>query len=221
MSVKILLCTLLIGQAVVYGAYEARQKLARTLLAEYVKGVAPDSTPVTISLSYLCANYDFDTNILTSRVWESLFWQDKRLEWDPKEYAGIEQLRIPSTDIWTPDIRVFESVDSIETRDPVNALLFPDGTVMLIPMVDYRTRCDGTTEDSINCTFKLGSWTYNNAQLVLEEDNVPIDMSKYQDTCPFTLVQQSLQVSTETYPCCPGEEYAFAEVKVQLQPRDY
>lgn len=31
-------------------------------------------------------------------------WSDYRLSWDPKEYDDIQQLRVPSTMVWLPDI---------------------------------------------------------------------------------------------------------------------
>lgn len=31
-------------------------------------------------------------------------WSDYRLSWDPEEYDDIQQLRVPSTMVWLPDI---------------------------------------------------------------------------------------------------------------------
>ena len=34
-------------------------------------------------------------------------WQDDQLRWNGKEYQGTNQIRLPVTDIWMPDIRLY------------------------------------------------------------------------------------------------------------------
>lgn len=37
-------------------------------------------------------------------AWTTQEWTDYRLSWSPKNYDGIEVLRIPSAKVWLPDI---------------------------------------------------------------------------------------------------------------------
>ena len=46
---------------------------------------------------------------LTGLFWFSLIWHDEFLEWDPGKFHGIEEIRIPITDLWRPDIIVYGS----------------------------------------------------------------------------------------------------------------
>ena len=34
-------------------------------------------------------------------------WEDERLLWDPKDYNGLQILRIPCEKIWLPDIVLY------------------------------------------------------------------------------------------------------------------
>ena len=34
-------------------------------------------------------------------------WMDSKLNWDPDEYGGVEQLIVPSEHIWLPDILLY------------------------------------------------------------------------------------------------------------------
>ena len=34
-------------------------------------------------------------------------WQDLRLSWDPKDFGGLEEMRMPIQSIWSPDIAVY------------------------------------------------------------------------------------------------------------------
>lgn len=34
-------------------------------------------------------------------------WTDSKLNWDPDEYGGVEQLIVPSEHIWLPDILLY------------------------------------------------------------------------------------------------------------------
>ncbi|KAL4092088.1 hypothetical protein QTP88_026658 [Uroleucon formosanum] len=34
-------------------------------------------------------------------------WNDYKLQWDPKEYGGVQMLHVPSDHIWRPDIVLY------------------------------------------------------------------------------------------------------------------
>lgn len=34
-------------------------------------------------------------------------WMDAKLNWDPDEYGGVEQLIVPSEHIWIPDLVLY------------------------------------------------------------------------------------------------------------------
>ena len=40
-------------------------------------------------------------------LWFYKLWKDEFLEWNPADYEGVNEIRIPSHKIWTPDIRLY------------------------------------------------------------------------------------------------------------------
>lgn len=34
-------------------------------------------------------------------------WKDVNLQWNPEDYGGIKKIRVPSTDIWRPDLVLY------------------------------------------------------------------------------------------------------------------
>jgi len=40
-------------------------------------------------------------------------WKDVNLQWNPDDYGGIRKIRIPSTDIWKPDLVLYNKYESL------------------------------------------------------------------------------------------------------------
>ena len=34
-------------------------------------------------------------------------WKDSNLAWNPDEFGGVEQVRMPISSIWSPDLRTY------------------------------------------------------------------------------------------------------------------
>lgn len=57
--------------------------------------------------SVFITTQDAKNQIMTTNVWLNQQWFDYYLQWDPKDYGGVKSLYIPSSDIWTPDIVLY------------------------------------------------------------------------------------------------------------------
>ncbi|CAF4151115.1 unnamed protein product, partial [Rotaria sordida] len=67
-------------------------------------------------------------------------WNDYSLRWKPEEFGNIQTLRIPSTQIWTPDILLYNSADeNFDTTVKVNAVVQYNGDVLYVPPILYKT----------------------------------------------------------------------------------
>ncbi len=56
--------------------------------------------------------FDLDAHgHLSSHVWLDMEWTDHRLAWEPSEFGGIKSIRAESTDIWIPDIALYNRCD--------------------------------------------------------------------------------------------------------------
>ncbi|KAK6043202.1 hypothetical protein COOONC_19292 [Cooperia oncophora] len=52
-------------------------------------------------------------------------WVDHYLTWDPSEYGNIREVRLPISNIWKPDVLLYNSVDQqFDSTWPVNAVVY-------------------------------------------------------------------------------------------------
>merc|ERR1711981_898535 len=168
------------------------------------------------------ADKDYDpSNILTANTWFKATWQDYRLKWDPEQYGGIQNLKIPASRLWTPDLSVYNSADygsgSFYDRwanNPTNAIVYHTGKVLFIPPLPMKVHCQNErvaqshSPDSnyaLECSIKLGSWTYDGHHLNL----TTYDGEEYMELSDMTrnsryvvTSQKGDALQTKYYDCC-------------------
>ncbi|XP_073435439.1 neuronal acetylcholine receptor subunit beta-4 [Dendrobates tinctorius] len=120
--------------------------------------------------------------IMTTNVWLNQEWVDYRLTWNPAEYDGIRKLRIPSKQIWLPDIVLYNNADgTYEVSLFTNAIVQNNGSIAWLPPAIYKSACKIEVKhfpfDQQNCTLKFRSWTYDYTEidLVLSTDSASMD----------------------------------------------
>ncbi|XP_032806244.1 neuronal acetylcholine receptor subunit beta-4-like isoform X2 [Petromyzon marinus] len=171
-------------------ASEAEERLVDYLLRpdRYNKLIRPainNSQLVTItfqvSLSQLI-NVNEREQIMTTNVWLTQEWIDYRLKWDPNDYDGLDIVRLPSRQIWLPDIVLYNNADgTYEVSFYSNAVLSYDGSIFWLPPAIYKSACKIEVKhfpfDQQNCTMKFRSWTYDHTEidLVLKNDFATMD----------------------------------------------
>ncbi|XP_032813844.2 acetylcholine receptor subunit delta isoform X2 [Petromyzon marinus] len=164
------------------------QRLYNDLFKNYNRDVRPThdkDVPVDISLGLSLSNLislkEADETLLTN-VWIDQTWTDYRLSWDPEEYGGIVELRVPSTKVWLPEIVLENNIDGQYTMALYcNVILDSSGLVYWLPPAIYRSYCSISVInypfDWQNCTLVFRSLTYSareiNMQLKLEQDQDP------------------------------------------------
>jgi nicotinic acetylcholine receptor len=109
---QILLCIFI---SYPFGAYSGihERQLLDDLLAYYNKlerPVANESEAVVLTFG-LTLQQIIDVNekeqILTTNVWLNLEWEDVNLAWNTSEYGNVEDVRIPPSALWKPDILMY------------------------------------------------------------------------------------------------------------------
>lgn len=202
-------------------AVTTKERLVGDLMRGYMREVDPGTTPLHMSLSYICANLNTDTNLLSSKLLEQYSWEDTRLRWTPSHYEGLEHIRLPAKLIWNPDLKLYNAHAEPEIRDDVNTVIFSNGTVLWIPMVQYKTRCtpNGDEAGSALCKLHIGSWTYDANNLNLQLSGTGFDTYMYLDTCPYIITEPTAEVESKVYPCCT-EPYSSMHVSFKLTPRE-
>uniref|UniRef100_A0A8C4F300 Neuronal acetylcholine receptor subunit non-alpha-3 n=1 Tax=Dicentrarchus labrax TaxID=13489 RepID=A0A8C4F300_DICLA len=110
---------------------------------------------------------------------QSQMWIDYKLRWNPEKYGGITSIRVPSENIWLPDIVLYENADGrFEGSLMTKAIVRYNGAITWTPPASYKSACTMDVTffpfDRQNCTMKFGSWTYdgNMVDLILIDKQV-------------------------------------------------
>ncbi|KAK6110079.1 Neurotransmitter-gated ion-channel ligand binding domain family protein [Brugia pahangi] len=159
---------------------ELEGQLHQDLLYGYNKIPRPikNSTDVlTVNLgASLIRIIDVDekNQILTTNLWLEMQWNDSKLTWDPSKYGGITALHIPSDQIWTPDLVLYNNAaGDPDITTSTDALVAYDGRVLWQPPAIYKSFCpiDVTwfPYDSQHCEMKFGAWSYTGYYVDLKQ----------------------------------------------------
>lgn len=49
-------------------------------------------------------NTDEVNQVLVLKEWLRMFWHDEFLVWNPEEFEGITEIKVPRSLIWLPDV---------------------------------------------------------------------------------------------------------------------
>jgi len=211
-------------------------KLKRDLFKGYDNQVIPVVSPgKPVELAFGLALIDMDTQndgTVDLEMWVRAVWNDHRLQWDEKDYNGINVLRIPPENVWLPDIKLYNQLGLAEKGTPLNVdasynvLVYPNGEILFIPPATFKIKCFNESSFGVQknwpwgehlCHMKFGSWTYDGFQLSLSPYNnkLHLDMSDFR-AGPVRIVDNSLNWHEKIYPCCE-EPYPSINVTLTLQ----
>ncbi|ELU00305.1 hypothetical protein CAPTEDRAFT_217687 [Capitella teleta] len=150
--------------------------------------------------------------ICSKASWQPNVWTDYRLEWFAFD-NNLHSVRVLPSDIWIPDLRLYNSLDA-QTRPGHNFVVVTnDGTLDYIFPVNHRVRCP-VEGNIVTCTLKVGSWTYSGAVLNLTSKDV--DLSSYVARNDFELVTATVEREILQYKCCP-EPYISLKYVITLE----
>lgn len=171
-----------------------------------------------IRLSQLI-DIDEKNQIMTTNVWLRQEWKDIHLQWDPKEYGGIQTFEVPSVSLWLPDIVLFNNADgNYQVTLMTKATLHPDGKVVWEPPAIYKSSCIIDVEffpfDVQECAMKFGSWTYDGDQVdlvhicdpyseAMEVIKKGVDLRGFYSSVEWDLLEVTAMKNERSYPCCP------------------
>ncbi|KAL3093172.1 hypothetical protein niasHT_022622 [Heterodera trifolii] len=143
-----------------------------------------DAVKVSFRL-YLQQIVDVDekNQVLTIVIWEEFRWSDYKMVWDPREYGGIDRIRLPSSTLWKPDVILFNSADeNFDARFAVNFVVDHDGSILQTPPAIIKSSCQIDITwfpfDEQMCLLKFGSWSHTRNSLDLCVNGTSLDMVK-------------------------------------------
>ncbi|XP_060796461.1 5-hydroxytryptamine receptor 3A-like [Neoarius graeffei] len=123
----------------------------------------PTVTNISFTL-YAVLGVNEKTQILTTFLWLRLFWFHEFLIWDPNMCDGITKISLPVSDLWTPDIIVYEFVDDDVSQACPYVYVNHTGHIRYDRMLRLVTSCNldifSFPFDVQNCTFTFGSYMH-------------------------------------------------------------
>jgi len=211
--------------------------------AGYDKDVIPMKKPadktsnvnaINIALGVSVISMDLDpAGVLSASTWLRTTWSDFRLQWDPKEYQGLENIKIPASKVWRPDLSVYNAADfgsgsftDLYSSGPANAIVYSSGKVLWIPPLPMKVYCNseqvasGTDKnDPQECNIKMGSWTYDGFHLNLTayDNEEYLELGDFSKNSPYVVTsQQGDALNAKYYDCC-AEPYLSMNYKFTVQ----
>lgn len=160
-----------------YPRYQCESNIRKEILTNYDAPVAPipnaDLTPmiVYVDLMYQFAeSIDVQGGTATIFVTVDLVWTDPRLAYTVDEehcapYVAVwAAMNREKTEIWVPDVDLYNQVDGLQSFSDTEALVYPDGTVYWNRNGGLKAFCQFTglaqiPFDTLGCQLLVGPWT--------------------------------------------------------------
>ncbi|XP_048733396.1 neuronal acetylcholine receptor subunit alpha-10-like isoform X2 [Ostrea edulis] len=189
------------------------QRLYKKLMYNYDRNTRPvynASHPVNVNISIsLTQIFDVDekNQFLTTNIWLDQSWMDEKLIWNPEDYNNLTVLRIPCTNIWLPDIVLYNSAeDYTEGYMEALAMVSYDGQVFWPPIVKFRSTCEVDITyypfDDQLCKMKFGSWAYDGSQVDVFNTTKGVDLTNFVRNGEWELLGVKSIRHNIRYPCC-------------------
>uniref|UniRef100_A0A3Q3AF70 Neuronal acetylcholine receptor subunit alpha-7 n=1 Tax=Kryptolebias marmoratus TaxID=37003 RepID=A0A3Q3AF70_KRYMA len=206
---------------------EHQRRLYKELLANYnrlERPVVNDSAAILVELGLTLLqiiDVDEKNQVLMTNAWLQLHWTDIYLSWNPENYPGVQNLRFPSDQIWTPDILLYNSADErFDATFHTNVLVNASGYCQYIPPGILKSTCYIDVRwfpfDVQKCDLKFGSWTHNGWLLDLQM--LDVDTSTYIPNGEWDLVGVPAKRNELYYECCK-EPYPDVTFTVTMRRR--
>ncbi|XP_013775687.2 acetylcholine receptor subunit alpha-like [Limulus polyphemus] len=198
------------------------KRLYDDLISRYNKLVRPVlnvSEALTVSIKLKLSQLievNLKEQIMTTNVWVQQFWEDYKLQWDPREYGGVDMLHVPSDHIWRPDIVLYNNADgNFEVTLTTKAMVNYQGFIEWKPPAIYRSSCIIDVEyfpfDEQTCVMKFGSWTYDGFKVDLRHHGevsgtnlveIGIDLSDFYLSVEWDVLEVPAVRNEKYYTCC-------------------
>jgi len=177
---------------------------------------------LSVTKLHLCHHKD----IMTVDAYMKYRWTDDRLAWDESAWNGVGQLTIPWTQLWVPDIGIYNGVGEFEyaSRNEMNrAIVKSDGSIIWIPQVHFQTSCSAKDKDQVqSCDIKVGPWTEDKSQLLIKpwvktKTQEPVlEVDDYLSSKLIKITNTSIAAKTKKYDCCE-EPYNRIDMNIKFK----
>ncbi|XP_013869577.1 neuronal acetylcholine receptor subunit alpha-10a [Austrofundulus limnaeus] len=166
---------------------------------------------------------DERNQILTAYLWIRQVWFDAHLKWNKEDYDGLDTIRIPGSNVWRPDIVLYNSADNHFTGPmDTNVVIRHDGQMMWDSPAITKSSCRVDVSffpfDGQQCRFTYGSWTYNGNQLDIQNAMESADLADLVENVEWEVLGMPARRNIVLYGCC-ADPYPDVTYTLKLQRR--
>ncbi|XP_022648142.1 neuronal acetylcholine receptor subunit alpha-10-like isoform X2 [Varroa jacobsoni] len=186
-------------------ADEQEYRLTRYLMSNYDLAVRPSenaSLPLQVKIHVLLQKIqqlEYETNTVKASWKVIQRWNDAHLRWNASDFGGIAVLRIPSKQIWKPDV-VLLNGNTAEVRES-HAVVHSSGEVVLLEERNLHSWCHF---DKLHlfpfevhlCRLAFASWAYDASQITMDAHSFGVDGELFVPSLEFVHEVSSYPSST-------------------------
>ncbi|XP_041480341.1 acetylcholine receptor subunit alpha-like 2 [Lytechinus variegatus] len=190
-------------------------RLRNSLFTDYDKELLPrydgvnrvDMAMTLIKLRGL----DIFKGTINMNVWLAVNWIDPRLSWNPADYGNIHEIHIRPSEIWVPDISLYDSDSPLhDLVTEALAIIVSFGGIYNYPPLQLETTCTMDLKDypydQHECSMKFGSWSYSNTTITVHPifDTIDLSETNPDDHPIWEIVDSKVTREAFAYQCCPA-----------------
>ena len=223
----LVLCSLVLGFASA-DIGTSRKSLVKHLLGDYDKRLRPvcvsdDAVTVDVGITVKqIIELDEPSQTLNINIWVMMAWNDCQLRWNVSDYDGIGNVVLPITELWSPDISLYDNLndEGLGGRDRYLVNVANTGDLFYIYPAIIQVTCDIDVTyfpfDQQTCRLMFGSWSYHGKELDIISSVSSADMSVFWPSQEWDLVAVPAERHLVMYDCCP-ESYPDVTFSVILR----
>lgn len=135
---------------------------------------------------------------------------DYKLRWNFTEYDNITNIRVPSEDIWRPDIVLYNTaMGDFHVKQNTKAVVSYNGQVSWMPPAILKSSCSIDVTyfpfDAQNCTMKFGAWTHDQSRIDLKMVKQDANQDEFWESGEWEILDAKGIKHERKYNCCPGK----------------
>ena len=146
-------------------------------------------------------------------VLQKIEWKDEVLNWDPADYAGIQEINVDSSYMWVPRLLLYNNADDkypIERDGAKSRLVLKyNGNITWIVPAVFKSSCRINVEyfplDEQFCSLSIGSWTLGVEKQDIHPMDDEMDLSMFSPNSQWELVETWAHRQTLKHSCCSNE----------------
>ncbi|XP_073349812.1 5-hydroxytryptamine receptor 3A-like [Pagrus major] len=170
-----------------------------------VKNWTTSSVVLMDMYMYGILQVDMKFQTVTSHIWVLMGWRNEFLTWNSSDFCGIDELTVPTSRLWIPDINIQEDAsDSGSTQRGALASVSPDGWVM----VSARQRLTAT------CQLKLRLFPFDTqlcsitfASMISDDES--IKLGTFNNDTTLTQLSESFMITQGEWQLEKMDTYVF------------